>query len=94
MAACGVDATTVTGSSRGAYNRATAELRKVNADPSEITRRAENFQRRWPGASLTPTALARRWAECDIGPPASVAPSDQRVQNALAIARAYEERGE
>jgi hypothetical protein len=63
MAVTGV--TAVTSSARGAYNRATKDLRDVGAEPDEIARRGLVFRERWPDASLTPTALARRWGECD-----------------------------
>lgn len=53
---------------RGAYNRAVADLRAVDATPDEIRRRAAVFRVRWPNVSLTPTALARRWAECAPDP--------------------------
>jgi hypothetical protein len=62
---CGIDPTGITGSSRGAYNRAAKDLRQVGATPEEIVRRAWTFRKRWPDVSLTPTALARRWPECD-----------------------------
>jgi hypothetical protein len=62
---CGIDASDIPASARGAYNRAVKDLRSVGATPEEIVRRAWVFRQRWPEASLTPTALARRWAECD-----------------------------
>lgn len=65
LTVCGVDPVKVTASSRGAYNRAAKELRTIGATPDEIVHRAIVFRRRWPDASLTPTALARRWPECD-----------------------------
>lgn len=62
---CGIDGQKIPSSARGPYNRARKDLRQVGATPDEIVRRAVVFRTRWPDASLTPTALARRWAECD-----------------------------
>lgn len=62
---CGVDPASITASSRGAYNRAAKDLRAIGATPEEILARAWVFRTRWPTVSLTPTALARRWPECD-----------------------------
>lgn len=89
LAACGVDGQNLTKTARGAYNRAASELRALDPPPGEITRRANAYRLRWPEASLTPTALARRWPECD---PASalehVAPPriDRNTQTLLRIA--------
>lgn len=73
LEACGIDE--VTESARGAYNKAAGDLRGLNADPSEIRRRAAIYRGQWPIASLTPTALVRRWGECTrpnaTGPPKS-----------------------
>ncbi len=63
MAVCGV--TSITPSSRGAYNKATAGLKTVGATPEQIVQHGMVFRQRWPEASLTPTALERRWGECD-----------------------------
>lgn len=65
LAVCGIDPAAITKSSRGAYNRAARDLRDLEATPQQIATRAFIFRRRWPEASLTPTALARRWPECD-----------------------------
>lgn len=64
MDACGVDTATITHDARGAYNRAVGQLRSAEATPEEVSWRASVFRSQWPGVSLTPTALARRWAEC------------------------------
>lgn len=63
MAVCAVDTSSITASSRGAYNRAVKELRQAGATPEEITRRAAIFRATWPDIRLTPTALVRRWSE-------------------------------
>lgn len=65
LAVCGIDPTQITKASRGAYNRAAADLRTIAATPHDIAERAAVFRRRWPDASLTPTSLVRRWPECD-----------------------------
>ena len=63
MAVCGVDTASVTASSRGAYNRAVGDLRRVAATPAEVSRRGRRWSQVFPGAALTPPALARHWAE-------------------------------
>lgn len=60
---CGLTDTTPTASARGAWNRAVKELRDLEVTPDDVTARARLFRHRWPGATLTPTALARRWPE-------------------------------
>lgn len=67
MAACGVDTTQITKSSRGAYNAAVKDLKAIDATPAQITRRAHHYRQQWPTASLTPTALVRRWSELGTG---------------------------
>jgi hypothetical protein len=75
LAVCQIDPSGVAKSARGAYNTAAADLRSLGATPSEISRRARQYRRQWPGVSLTPTALARRWAEIEhAAPPSSSAP--------------------
>lgn len=64
MAACRVEGE-IPKSARGAYNRARSDLAAVGATPEEIHRRAKVYRQQWPKVSLTPTALARRWAECE-----------------------------
>ncbi len=62
---CGIDQASITRSARGAINRAVRELKEVNATPEQIRERAEVYRLRFFGATLTATALARRWADCD-----------------------------
>lgn len=66
--ACGIHEKP-TESARGAYNRARKDLAAVGATPEEIHRRADIHRLRWPDISLTPSSLARHWAEC-ASPPA------------------------
>lgn len=76
MAACGVDTTQIPKSSRGAYNNAVKDLKAIDATPGQITLRARRFQSKWPTASLTPTALVRRWPELDTGAAAPVSEAE------------------
>ncbi|MHB8406334.1 MAG: hypothetical protein ACYDCJ_13020 [Gammaproteobacteria bacterium] len=71
--ACGIsDCRPWTRPERRAWNGALKCLRDAAATPESIAGRARAFRRRWPGITLTPTALARRWSECvsDTGAPA------------------------
>jgi len=65
MLVCGIGEGSITKSSRGAYNKSVKDLRDISATPRQIIERAVVFRRRWPDVSLTPTALSRRWPECD-----------------------------
>lgn len=87
MAACQVDTTGIPKSARGAYNTAVADLRQISATPAQITLRARRYRQRWPNASLTPTALARRWGELADGTrdsPADRTPADRPARDVLA----------
>lgn len=53
-----------TESERGAWNKSLKQLRDAGATPEEIGRRCAAYKLKWPGVSLTPTALARHWSEC------------------------------
>jgi len=90
MEVCGIDSQDITKASRGAYNRACADLKEIGATRDSIIVRATVFRRRWPGVSLTPTALARRWPECDPdhqhGTRAPLLPSEQTEMSALVTA--------
>lgn len=63
---CGLTDKKPTKSERGAWNKALKEIREAGADPPDIFRRCEAYRKLWPGVSLTPTALARRWSECTV----------------------------
>lgn len=71
LAACGIDGAAITKSARGAYNRAVRDLREMGATPEDVAAKAAAWQRQWPKATLTPTALARRWSEVSERAPAS-----------------------
>lgn len=93
MVACNVDAQSIPPSARGGYNKAVADLKAVGATPSDIRQRAHNFQLHWPDISLTPTALARRWAEVAEPPRRDYVSRRQRETNAMfdrALTRARE----
>jgi len=87
---CNVDSTAIPTSARGAYNRAVADLKAVKATAPEIRRRAAIFRGQWRDASLTPTALARRWAECERPVTTGPAPSRNGQILAAAMERAAE----
>lgn len=67
LAVCGINGE-IPPSARGAYNKARSDFVAVHATPETIRARAVVFRARWPQVSLTPTALARRWAECEPNP--------------------------
>ena len=62
-AACEINPEELTKTARGALNKAVKDLRDVGADHSEIHRRARNYPTVFPGAVMTPNALARQWAQ-------------------------------
>jgi hypothetical protein len=76
MAACGVDTAQIPKSSRGAYNTAVKDLKEIGATPGQITLRGRRYQAKWPTASITPTALVRRWPELDTGAAAPVSEAE------------------
>lgn len=84
MDACQIDTASIPGSARGAYNKAVADLKQANADPDEIARRAMHFRMHWPDITLTPTALARRWAEI-AEPPRRLAHRDVTALSNMAL---------
>lgn len=63
MAVCHIDTTAIPPSARGAYNHAVKELRDLGATPPDIVRRGATYRQKWPQTTLTPTALAKHWAE-------------------------------
>lgn len=81
--ACGLDSTQMTGSARGAANRACAELRGVGATPALIAERANAHRQQWPKMSLTPTSLAKNWAQL-AATPANVAHTPAAAERWLA----------
>lgn len=61
--AMGWDRNEITAPMRGVLNRAVRDLKEVGATRAEILRRASVYADRFSGASLTPTALVKWWAE-------------------------------
>jgi hypothetical protein len=88
MAACGVDGATLTPSARGAANKALAELRSVDATPAQVHQRAQVHRATWD-VRLTPTSLARHWAECER---LLANPSPREVRHELEKQQAMERR--
>jgi hypothetical protein len=69
-AATGIDAASLTKSGRGALNVALRDIRAASPDvtPDDISRRANRYSRKFPGAALTAPALAKHWAACAAPP--------------------------
>ena len=61
--ACGLDIDELTSSARGAANKAAKELREIGASPEGIHARARLYVQKWPDAALTPSALAKNYAQ-------------------------------
>lgn len=64
---CRADATQMTKSERGRYNKALKELREVGATPDQIRSRAARWRGKYPELELTPTALTAQWSA--LAPP-------------------------
>lgn len=95
MVVAGVDLADIPPSARGAYNRARADLAAVGATPEEVIRRGAIFRATWPDIRLTPTALARRWAEVGAYVPNSTAHAvrmQAEQHDLIARMRALDER--
>jgi len=73
-AVTGHDTKQLTSSERGRINKALKDLRSVGATADEIRSRSAAWSKRYPTATLTPTALAAHWS------------SLQRVTNVVATA--------
>jgi hypothetical protein len=57
--ACGIQVKALTASARGPLNRATKELRQVDATPETIRQVAKAYKKKWPEALISPTALSK-----------------------------------
>ena len=66
--ACVIDWHDLTPSGRGPINRAVKELRAVGATAGDVTSRAAHYHQLFDGAALTPSALAKHWAQCEQPP--------------------------
>lgn len=60
---CGIDPAELTKSARSAVNSAVKQLRDIGATGEEIHRRARRHRKQWPDATLTPTSLAKHYAQ-------------------------------
>lgn len=65
---CGLNADELTTSSRGAINKAVQQLKQVGATPDDIHARARQHLTKWSNVSLTPTSLAKNWAQLSAQP--------------------------
>lgn len=68
--ACGIRSDEITSSARGAYNAARKALADVHATADDVHQRAMNYRAMFPDAALTPSALAKQWAQCGRTVPA------------------------
>jgi hypothetical protein len=59
---CGINLTNMTRSARGQLNRATKELRDIQATTEQIHAKAKAYRTQYPNATLTPTALTKHWS--------------------------------
>ena len=63
LTVCNIDPDEVSRTARKPYDVAVTDLRRLGATGDDVMDKAMAFRRQWPNASLTPTALVRRWAE-------------------------------
>lgn len=62
-AACDIDYRDLTAQARGPLNVAVKQLRDLDVTAGEVRERAANWPNLFPGATLTPTALAKHWPQ-------------------------------
>ena len=62
------DYTPATQNERGKWNVAVKQLREANATYEQVRLRCLAFMLRFPGATLTPTALANHWGALGASP--------------------------
>lgn len=89
---CGIDPSELTKSARGAVNTAVKQLRDIGATAEEIHARARRHREQWPDATLTPTSLAKHYAQLGArrsragpaksGPPVFGSPEWEKRQKA------------
>lgn len=60
---CDIDYRELTPQARGPLNVAVKQLRDLAVEPAEVQARAANWPHLFPGATLTPTALAKHWPQ-------------------------------
>lgn len=76
--ACGLDPGELTKSARGAVNAAVKQLRDIGASPDQIAARARQHARLWPDATITPTSLAKNYAQLSANAPRAGPGIDRR----------------
>ena len=81
----GIRVEELTSSARGAMNRAVADLRSVGASPDEIHVRAIRYRSTFPGATLTPSALAKHWAQLAQAQPPPTGAQSKSMANFDAV---------
>jgi hypothetical protein len=59
--ACQINLTELTASANGALNAASRAIVGAGGTSAEVARRATQFRRQFPGANVTPSALAKHW---------------------------------
>lgn len=90
MTACGINQETLNTQERKKYNAAVKLLKESSATVDEIFVRVENYKMKFPGAALTPMALASHWSSLEY---VEVAAPKQVPTNWDAIAEARKQRG-
>lgn len=65
LVSCNVNPDNVNSNEASRYGKLVKVLKESEATPEEIFARAETYKRKFPQATLTPTALVNRWSECD-----------------------------
>lgn len=84
MEACGLDYADVPKTAMSGYAKRVHELRDVGATPEEVHLRARVYRKLYPGAALTPHALAMQWAKCKPKTPGG---GNALAENAARLAR-------
>tara|TARA_Y100000004_G_scaffold196392_1_gene266248 strand:- start:1354 stop:2112 length:759 start_codon:yes stop_codon:yes gene_type:complete len=64
----------------GAWNSAIKDLETMNADINQLFSKAEAYRKRFPGAEISPKALAKWWDALDTKAPGSVAYSVTKLE--------------
>lgn len=66
--ACGLDLGEMTTAAAKECGVASSDLRRVGATPAEIERRVAHYRLRFPGMSVTPSAIAKHWPKLGSRP--------------------------
>ncbi len=62
---CAIRWTDATESELGELRRSHREIKGANGTPEQVRRKAEIYRRMYPGAALTPSALAKHWSRLE-----------------------------